>query len=439
MIEIRLPHSQKVVDTITFSPETVEFFEHEKEAIVEEWSSCMVIDDIRDIIGFDKATFKTEIAEKVLEYFFTILYHQNRPGDCPVMRAVVDRFYDLGLKVEDVFYNCTAFKNVIIRKFESRCSKTLMQELPMVIMALDFNLYYVLSVYSDKICEHEKELELRSRIIEDHVLYSRTNLSGIIIETTDAFCKLSGYSKEELLGATHALLRHPDVDEKIYKEMWIAITAGKEWHGELPNIKKDGSTFLVSMRIVPEYNDRNEIIGFMAFRHDITADELSKIDPLTQLNNRRFFDKEFNRLFNQAAIRNEPLSIILADIDFFKQINDRFGHQIGDDVLKNFAKCFVEMTRSSDICARWGGEEFVVVLPKSSLEKAHEVAERIRYSVETTQHIQGEQITCSLGVAIRREKESIQELFERVDRNLYRAKKSGRNRVVSDSDPLHVN
>lgn len=165
-------------------------------------------------------------------------------------------------------------------------------------------------------------------------------------------------------------------------------------------------------------------------------ENLASTDPLTGAINRRKFDELALRELRRVVRYHHPLTCLMLDIDHFKQINDRYGHAAGDEVLKQFYKTMVEVVRSVDIVARIGGEEFVVLLPETAHEPAVQLAERIRLAVEALQLKleSGEVITLtvSIGVSSWREPMSgVATLLERADGALYRAKGEGRNRVMS--------
>ena len=156
-------------------------------------------------------------------------------------------------------------------------------------------------------------------------------------------------------------------------------------------------------------------------------------DALTGQWNRRALDDILKQQVALRASTGTPFSILILDIDFFKKINDEFGHMVGDDVLRAFAQRLHEFLRAGDICARFGGEEFVVVLPGTSLTTALEVAERIREGVArhpllATPKIQ---VTVSIGAAMMAHDQSISELFAKADQAVYVAKNAGRNQVRS--------
>lgn len=165
--------------------------------------------------------------------------------------------------------------------------------------------------------------------------------------------------------------------------------------------------------------------------------ELAVTDPLTGLNNRRYLDNHLNVLFNRSMARGRPLSVLITDIDRFKQVNDTYGHDGGDQVLKEFASRVRSTVRGADLACRYGGEEFVVVMPDTSPEVATAVAERLRAAIESTPFLlksSGEtlNITASFGISSRITSViTPDQLMKQADLALYEAKNTGRNRVVA--------
>ncbi|MBO9193917.1 MULTISPECIES: PleD family two-component system response regulator [unclassified Rhizobium] len=165
--------------------------------------------------------------------------------------------------------------------------------------------------------------------------------------------------------------------------------------------------------------------------------ELAVTDPLTGLSNRRYLDNHISTLFNRSMARGRPLSVLIADIDRFKQINDTHGHDAGDDILREFANRVRSTVRGADLACRYGGEEFVVVMPDTSPEIAASVAERLRGVIESVPFVvrgtgQELQVTASFGIASRTPQVITPgHLLKQADVALYEAKNGGRNRVVA--------
>jgi diguanylate cyclase len=167
----------------------------------------------------------------------------------------------------------------------------------------------------------------------------------------------------------------------------------------------------------------------------------SQIDPLTEVGNRKFFEREIAMLIAEAQQENMILSILMVDIDHFKKFNDTYGHLIGDQVLRLVARTLVENLKGRDVIARYGGEEFVILLPQTKVQDAERVANQLRAGL-ATKHIKKRgsneilgAITISLGAAEYTKGEDSESLIGRADAALYKAKQSGRNRVVS-AEPL---
>jgi diguanylate cyclase (GGDEF)-like protein len=158
-------------------------------------------------------------------------------------------------------------------------------------------------------------------------------------------------------------------------------------------------------------------------------ERLAATDALTGVMNRRSFVKYANREISRARRHGNALSLIFFDIDHFKRVNDTFGHAAGDEVLQCFVGVLQNRARDSDLTARWGGEEFVMLAPETTVESALRFAELLRQSIEAAKFPVVGQVTCSLGVAAWQPGEDLDAFCARADQALYRAKKEGRNRV----------
>jgi diguanylate cyclase len=167
----------------------------------------------------------------------------------------------------------------------------------------------------------------------------------------------------------------------------------------------------------------------------------SLTDPLTGLSNRKYFDDSLVKAIAESLPRGRQLALMMTDVDHFKRFNDTYGHLTGDQVLRLVAMAVKQNVTANDIAARYGGEEFAVVLPEAMLTSAVAVAEQIRRAVmakELMKRSTGQtlgRVTISIGVAVLRPGDTPQTLIERADACLYAAKRSGRNRVMSEADP----
>ena len=158
--------------------------------------------------------------------------------------------------------------------------------------------------------------------------------------------------------------------------------------------------------------------------------KLATTDLLTQLNNRVILDNELQLKFDTFKRHERVFSLIMMDVDFFKSINDKYGHIVGDSVLKEIASLLKENIRSIDIAGRWGGEEFLIICDETNLDGAYILAENIRVKIQNHKFAHANQVTASLGVAMIKKEININELIKNADDALYQAKRSGRNKSI---------
>jgi diguanylate cyclase len=187
---------------------------------------------------------------------------------------------------------------------------------------------------------------------------------------------------------------------------------------------------------------KNEISNLQQSLEAIRAESLT--DPLTGLGNRKYFDRMIDMAVQNALANNEPLSLLMFDIDHFKSFNDSYGHLTGDQVLRLVGMSLKQTIKGQDITARYGGEEFAVVLPNTALRQALTVADHIRRAVmakelkkKSTGEILG-RVTISVGVSMLKAGDDTDALIERADGCLYAAKRNGRNRVICEVDPEYA-
>ena len=304
---------------------------------------------------------------------------------------------------------------------------------------------FIISLKNRQINNINSQMKKYIKIVDENVLTSSTDLDGNITYASEAFCEISGYTKDELIGTNHRIIRHSDMKESTYKELWETITSGKTWKGEIKNKKKNGDYYWVKASISPMFDNKGEIISYTAIREDITdkkiIEEISITDGLTNIYNRRYFDEIFPKIINEAKRKNELVAFVFMDIDHFKQYNDNYGHQKGDEVLINFAACLKQsLNRSSDYTFRLGGEEFAVVYQMETKEKAVEFANNLRKNIENLKiehkySSVSSYITASMGLICKNANEIvIDEIYKQADDLLYQAKRSGRNQVKVNED-----
>uniref|UniRef100_UPI004048D985 diguanylate cyclase n=1 Tax=Aliarcobacter sp. TaxID=2321116 RepID=UPI004048D985 len=283
-----------------------------------------------------------------------------------------------------------------------------------------------------ELIQAKQEIEEQQKMVDKYVLILSTDTEGIITEVNEAFCKATGYSKLELLNKKYTILRKYDENDNTFMEIKKVIYSNKTWFGEIRNIKKDKEDIWFNMYIEPIIKNGIKI-GYRTISENITdkkrIEELSVTDKLTGLSNRLKLDEIMITRVAQYKRHNMPFSIILIDIDDFKKVNDTFGHDVGDYVLKEIAKILKEYSRITDTVGRWGGEEFVVICENTNLEQAKILAENLRKIISSKNFEKVGTKTISLGIAEFQETDSVNSIFKRADKSLYNAKTSGKNKI----------
>jgi len=299
--------------------------------------------------------------------------------------------------------------------------------------------------------ERTTQLELQNRIFDKNISSSKTDLYGRITYVSEAFCELTGYSKNELISKKHDIFKSENTPLKVYKDLWITISSGHVWRGEFQNFKKDGSEYWVNAIISPIFDKNKNITAYESIIQDITLKKvlqefnkkletevkkqtknleiLAVTDKLTGIYNRVKLDDELDSNFEYFKEFNENFSILILDIDHFKNVNDTHGHQVGDRVLIEITKLIIENVRTTDTVGRWGGEEFMIICPKTNTDDAYNLAQNIRRSIETHNFPRVGQITICSGVSDIISNDNLDDLVSKADTLLYNAKHSGRNMV----------
>ena len=279
-------------------------------------------------------------------------------------------------------------------------------------------------------------------IIKSNVAYVKIDLNGIITEASDNFYKLFKCPdfqnidcKDTLIGKNVNIVKSDYTSKDTDKKLWETISKGETFVYEVENKNFQGGTNWYRVTITPDLSVDDVANGYIAFYHNIDGEVQFRHDAhtdyLTNLHNRKIFEELLNQELLRALRYDTTFSLILADIDFFKSVNDNYGHDVGDSVLKEFSQIISHTARESDIVARWGGEEFVILCPNTKAEGAALLAENIREKVQTHTFNVIQNVTASFGVTEYHKTIEETTLFKAVDNALYISKTQGRNKVTT--------
>lgn len=287
---------------------------------------------------------------------------------------------------------------------------------------------------NNKVTELNEALEADKEVINQNIMIMRTSTAGIILDVSMLFCDFFEYQKEAVIGKSASILKINENVKCLHEELQNIIMGKESWSGELEIKTSSDKSKWVEARISPIFNQDDNLIEFNTIYYDITnkklLEELYITDALTKLYNRAHFDDIISSITKHQRKADIDFALVIADIDHFKSINDNHGHQVGDQTLKKVADTLKKSLRENDIIARWGGEEFIIMLKNVTAEEAGMIAEKLRYAVESLKIDDSISCTCSFGISMYKPSENIDETFKRADDALYEAKHSGRNKVI---------
>lgn len=264
-----------------------------------------------------------------------------------------------------------------------------------------------------------------------------------IVYVNKAFTDLTEYTFEEAVGQTPRLLQSEKTEREQLDVIRKALVEKQAVRVVLSNRSKSGRDYWLDISMLPLYDDQGEVTHFAAIERNVTEQvereerlaSQARTDPLTGLLNRRSFDEELAEEFSRFQRRRSKYSVLMLDIDHFKDVNDTYGHAFGDRVLKTLAQCCKDNIRLHDTLARVGGEEFCIISPHNSQKAALKMADKIRQRIEDLSfETEGHKlnITVSIGVSeVDFEDYDHTSVLERADEAMYEAKEKGRNRVAA--------
>ena len=273
-----------------------------------------------------------------------------------------------------------------------------------------------------------------------------TKLDSTIIDVNEAFCQITGYERQDVLGATPNLLKSGVHDGAFYSEMWRQLETAGAWSGEVTNRAKDGSHREMLETISAVKGDDGQVSHYVALLTDIRQikdqqrqlEQLALYDTLTGLPNRILLARELQQAMHRSQNGEHTIAVCYLDLDGFKEINDNLGHAAGDHLLKVLAARMGAVLRPGDLLARLGGDEFVLILresPGETFEQTTAVLELILETLMQQVHWNGEamQVTASIGVSryphdLR--DQGPDQLLRHADNAMYNAKRLGKNRYA---------
>lgn len=287
-----------------------------------------------------------------------------------------------------------------------------------------------------------KNLKVRTKVFDKIKMgITIADENGSIIDVNQAFCDITGYHKQELVGQNPSILQSKWHDKTFYEKMWSDINKKGFFEGEILDRRKHGELYVSHIMIYAIKNQNNGVENYLAFTEDITSqkEQETKIasmafyDPLTNLANRNYLKEEIQKTIKESLRNNQKFVLMFLDLDGFKAVNDTYGHLIGDKVLKHVSSIIKKSVRESDFISRIGGDEFIILFKNLDDMYISNIASKIIGNISQEFEIDSNHIKigCSIGISIfPTNGTTMEELIHNADSAMYKSKKAGKNRFT---------
>jgi len=438
------------------------FYNGEKKGIliinifIQEFLDSLVSSDIYNIYLVDKDNYILVNTDHKGEWSRYLKINSKEEEETLEESMKEGRYYSLHLKIE----NSEGLKIIVIPSLayiDSQVKENFYQFLWVVlaILIFSFPLSYLMSISPARLKSQVDELnnKLKDEAKEKDILLSLFDYSNAVLfkwnnddEWSVSFVSQSvenllAYKRHdfEINKVKYASCIHSDDIQRVQKEVEEAVTSGAYFFTHEPYriITKNKEVKWILDNTVIVKNEKGEITHFVGYLIDITdikekefeLENLARIDQLTKINNRLYLDEVLISQYYRFNRYSEECSLMLIDIDYFKSVNDEYGHLVGDKVLIEFAELLKKSVRSDDIVGRWGGEEFLIILPHTNINQAIYLAEKLCKTVAEYEFSVVGHKTASFGVATFVHGLSVEQCVDLADEALYEAKAAGRNIV----------
>jgi len=266
-----------------------------------------------------------------------------------------------------------------------------------------------------------------------------TDAEANILSVNQAFINVTQYSREEVIGKKPSILHSGNHDKGFYERMWNVIAHEQRWQGEVWNRRKDDELYPEWLSITAVFDDNQKVSHYIGIFSDVSTESegnerlyhLAHYDSLCDLPNRMLFYDRLRQAISRSKRSNQRIAVMFMDLDGFKQVNDEYGHSIGDELLQQVSKRIVSMLRETDTIARIGGDEFTLIINDiDNIDSINTIAEKVLSTVKEPYalHEHAFDISASIGISLLPDNsDDMNTLVKQADIAMYKAKKEGKN------------
>ena len=315
--------------------------------VMHSWISNECVIKILKKYDIPTNVFIKEYAFGIFDYYIGVIENRFEIGDCPVIDNLLTYLKDHNIGTHELFTICSGFKNALIEFMykEEINSLEIQKE---IIYVYEKNFEGVLKKYYTTITNIGKSLHMSEKLIDENIIMSSTDLKGVITSVSQAFCDISGYLKEELIGQPHSIVRHPDTPKEIFEDLWDTIQANKTWYGEVKNLKKDGNIYWVEATIEPLYDAIGQKVGYSAVRHDITYKKEAQLqqDIIIEQSKSAAMGEMISMIAHQWRQPLQAIAILIQKLPLEKLIDGEISDETLEDVVASIDEQLSYMSKT---------------------------------------------------------------------------------------------
>lgn len=317
--------------------------------IIKYWINNKDVLDMFKNHNIKREVFVKRFAFNILDYYIDVVNEKVLIGDCTAVNELIIYLKNNEVTSSELFILCTAFKNSLI-EFTYDLKISCLQIETEINYIFEKNFAGVLENYSNSIVKVEKELSRTADIIDKHIIMSTTESSGVITHVSEAFCNISGYLKEELIGNTHSIVRHKDMKDEIFEELWKKMESGDIWKGEIKNRKKNGSFYWVDVIITPNFDKNNNIVSYDAISQEITSKKALEEQQgiLIEQSKSAAMGEMISMIAHQWRQPLQAVSILIQKLPLTKMIDGEISDELLNQVVEDIGNQLDYMSKTID-------------------------------------------------------------------------------------------
>jgi len=324
----------------------LDFISNNKNAIINNWVNDKQIEELFYKYDVNINKFIEKYAPIMLDFYIHIIVNESKNSANENIDILLNYFKTKSIKSFELFDIFKSFKNILINQLDTK-NLEIEKEINQI---FELNFSDLLKRYVLDESNIENKLNHFSHIINEHVIMSSTDTKGIITQVSDAFCKISGYEKSELIGKPHGIIKHPDMDPLVYEELWETIKLGNAWQGEVKNLKNSGGFYWVDVKIKPSFDKNKNIIGYDSLYEDITSKKMFEHQQgvLIQQSKSSAMGEMISMIAHQWRQPLQAISILVQKIPITKMIEGKITDELVEGVLKDVNVQLDYMSRTID-------------------------------------------------------------------------------------------